>query len=63
MPNMVGMAELKEIPIPIPPIEEQHQILKEIESRLSVCDKVEESITESLEKAKALAPKHPQKSL
>jgi len=54
MPNMVGMAELKEIPIPIPPIEEQHQILKEIESRLSVCDKVEESITESLEKAKAL---------
>ncbi|WP_323757986.1 restriction endonuclease subunit S [Roseivirga sp.] len=54
MPNMVGMAELKEIPIPIPPIEEQHQILKEIESRLSVCYKVEESITESLEKAKAL---------
>ncbi len=54
MPNMVGMSELKEIPIPIPSIEEQHQILKEIESRLSVCDKVEESITESLEKAKAL---------
>lgn len=54
MPNMVGMTELKEIPIPIPSIEEQHQILKEIESRLSVCDKVEESITESLEKATAL---------
>jgi type I restriction enzyme, S subunit len=33
---------------------EQHQIVCEIESRLSVCDKVEESITESLEKAKAL---------
>ena len=28
--------------------------LQEIESRLSVCDKVEQSITESLEKAKAL---------
>ena len=36
------------------PIEEQHQIVREIESRLSVCDKVEESIIESLEKAKAL---------
>ena len=35
-------------------IKEQHQIIQEIESRLSVCDKVEESITESLEKAKAL---------
>lgn len=54
MPNMVGMTELKEIPIPIPSIEEQFQILKEIESRLSVCDKIEESIKESLAKAKAL---------
>jgi type I restriction enzyme S subunit len=34
--------------------EEQNQIVKEIDSRLSVCDKVEQSITESLEKAKAL---------
>ncbi len=32
-------------------IEEQYQIVKEIESRLSVCDNVEHSITESLEKA------------
>ena len=35
-------------------IQEQHQIVREIESRLSVCDKVEESISESLEKAEAL---------
>ncbi|MNU64537.1 Type-1 restriction enzyme EcoKI specificity protein [compost metagenome] len=33
---------------------EQNQVIEEIESRLSVCDKVEQSITESLEKAKAL---------
>lgn len=39
---------------PLPPTNEQHQIVQEIESRLSVCDKVEESITQSLEKAKAL---------
>ena len=39
---------------PLPSVLEQHQIVKEIESRLSVCDKVEESILESLKKAKAL---------
>jgi type I restriction enzyme S subunit len=36
------------------PIQEQHQIVQEIETRLSVCDKVEQSIKESLEKAEAL---------
>ncbi|WP_304234991.1 restriction endonuclease subunit S [Jiulongibacter sediminis] len=40
--------------ISIPSITEQKLILKEIESRLTVCDKVEESITENLEKAKVL---------
>jgi type I restriction enzyme S subunit len=35
-------------------LEEQQQIVLEIESRLSVCDKLEENIRESLEKAKAL---------
>lgn len=33
---------------------EQHAIVREIESRLSVCDKVEQSISEALEKAEAL---------
>jgi len=40
--------------IPICSKEEQHQIVQEIESRLSVCDKVEKDIADSLEKAKAL---------
>ena len=40
--------------IPFTSKKEQTQIVQEIESRLSVCDKVEQSITESLEKAKAL---------
>lgn len=41
--------------IPLPPtLEEQHAIVREIESRLSVCDKVEQSISEALEKAEAL---------
>tara|TARA_B100000378_G_scaffold275180_1_gene270750 strand:+ start:2276 stop:3784 length:1509 start_codon:yes stop_codon:yes gene_type:complete len=35
-------------------VEEQHQIVQEIESRLSVCDAVEQNIQDSLEKAQAL---------
>ena len=51
--NLTQKAFLK-LRIPYVPLDQQRQIVKEIESRLSVCDKVEESITESLEKAKAL---------
>lgn len=40
--------------INLPSIEKQHQIVQEIESRLSVCDKVEKDLTDSLEKAQAL---------
>ncbi len=43
-----------EYKINLPPIEEQHQIVQEIESRLSVADKMEQSIQESLQKAEAL---------
>lgn len=43
------------VPINLPPnIEEQIQIVQEIETRLSVCDKLNESIDQSLEKAQAL---------
>jgi len=40
--------------IPFCSIQEQNKIVSEIESRLSVCDKVEQSITESIAKAEAL---------
>ncbi|HPX59667.1 MAG: restriction endonuclease subunit S [Petrimonas sp.] len=61
--QMTGAVGLRRVPkkfledyqIPLPPtLNEQHAIVREIESRLSVCDKVEESISESLEKAEAL---------
>jgi len=45
---------LKAYLVPVCSLEEQHQIVRQIESRLSVCDKVEESIKESLQKAQAL---------
>ena len=44
----------REIPIPLCSLSEQRQIVREIESRLSVCDEVERSIFQSLEKAAAL---------
>lgn len=46
--------KLSNYPIPFCSIQEQHQIVREIESRLSVCDNVENSIKESLIKAQAL---------
>lgn len=54
MQNIAGIKELKPIRIKLPPISEQNQIVREIESRLSVCDKLEQSISEALEKAEAL---------
>lgn len=52
-PN-INLSVVKNTVLPFPSITEQHQIVREIESRLSVCDQVERSIDESLGKAKAL---------
>ncbi|MGD9553939.1 MAG: restriction endonuclease subunit S [Arcobacteraceae bacterium] len=40
--------------VPLCSLEEQNQIVQEIESRLSVCDKIEETIANSLAKSEAL---------
>ena len=56
--QMTGTAGQKRVPkraletfkIPVPIIKVQELIIKEIESRLSVCDKLEDSIQQSLEK-------------
>ena len=51
----VGLKTMRDYLVPLPENkQEQSKIVREIESRLSVCDKVEESLKESLEKAKAL---------
>ncbi len=50
----INLTNLKSIEIPKIELEEQHQIVQQIESRLSVCDKVEETITVNLQKAEAL---------
>jgi restriction endonuclease S subunit len=50
----LSLKDVNELRIPVCTIGEQKQIVQEIESRLSVCDKVEQIIAESLEKAEAL---------
>lgn len=54
MQNLAGIDEIKELIIAVPPKAEQEAIVFDIESRLSVCDKIEESITTSLQQAEAL---------
>jgi type I restriction enzyme S subunit len=50
----INLGKLSNLPLPIPPIAEQNVILLEIESRLSVADKVEEIIEISLKQSERL---------
>ncbi|QNN43646.1 restriction endonuclease subunit S [Pedobacter roseus] len=59
---MTGAVGLRRVPkkfiedylIPLPAIKEQKEIVKQIESRLSVCDFIQQNIKEGLKKAEAL---------
>jgi type I restriction enzyme S subunit len=50
----VPLSAMRNFILPLCSALEQAQIVQEIESRLSVCDKVEQSISESIIKAEAL---------
>lgn len=50
----INGTKLKSYPLPLPLLEEQHRIVEEIESRLSVADKLEETITISLQQSETL---------
>ena len=50
----LSLADVNNIPFLLPPFEEQQRIVEEIESRLSVCDKLEETINVSLKQSEAL---------
>jgi len=52
--NNINSEELKALKIPLPNKKQQQRVLTEIESRLSVCDKIEETIENSLQQAEAL---------
>lgn len=50
----VPLEGIRNFKIPFVVVEEQEQIVQEIESRLSVCDKMEEAIEQSLRRAEVL---------
>ena len=51
----VGLKTMREFKVPIPPtLEEQQLIVDELESKLTVCDKIEETISQSLLQAESL---------
>ncbi|MBN2352110.1 MAG: restriction endonuclease subunit S [Spirochaetales bacterium] len=50
----LGLDDIKAVRIPVCSITEQQAIISEIEDRLSICDKIEESISQSIEQAEAL---------
>ena len=52
-PNL-NLGIIKKIKFPLAPVEEQRNIVQAIESRLNVADKMEESITQSLQQTEAL---------
>ena len=52
--DVLNLGIIKTIPFPLCTVKEQNKIIQEIESRLSVADKMEESITQSLQQAEAL---------
>ena len=45
---------MRRVPIPLPPLSEQQAIVSEVESRLSIADKVEKTITAELKRAEQL---------
>jgi type I restriction enzyme S subunit len=50
----INTTQLKASLIPLPPLSEQHQIVLELESKLTVCDKIAETISQSLQQAETL---------
>ena len=54
MPAGLNLDDLKTFPVPICSLEEQQQIVSELESKLTICDKIEETISQSLQEAETL---------
>ncbi|WP_276979237.1 restriction endonuclease subunit S [Flavobacterium filum] len=50
----IESSSLKNYPFILPPLPEQQLIVSELESKLTVCDKIEETISQSLQQAETL---------
>jgi type I restriction enzyme, S subunit len=54
IPNVRGVGDLKAIPVPLPPLAEQHRIVAEVDRRLSIVRGVEAEVDVNLKRAQAL---------
>lgn len=54
IPNLRGVGQLKAIPVPVPPLSEQRQVIAEVERRFSIVRQVEAEVDANLERATAL---------
>lgn len=52
--DVLNLGIIRTLPFPFCSLNEQHQIVQEIEKRLSVCDNIEANIEEALRKSEAL---------
>jgi len=50
----INGTKLKTYPLPLPLLDEQQLIVSELESKLTICDKIEETISQSLKQAETL---------
>lgn len=50
----IYLRDIKTISIPLPPLPEQQQIVEVLESKLTVCDKLEETISQNLTQSETL---------
>lgn len=50
----INQTDVSNVAIPLAPLSEQQQIVLELESKLTVCDKIEETISQSLQQAETL---------
>ena len=41
---MVGVRELKIIPVPLPPLNEQHRIIEKMNELMAICDSLENGL-------------------
>lgn len=52
--DVLNLGILKQLPFPLPPLPEQHQIVSEIERRFSVADEADKIVDQSLKQAERL---------
>jgi type I restriction enzyme S subunit len=52
--DVLNLGIIKTIPFPLPPFSEQQLIVDELEAKLTICNKIEETINQSLKQAESL---------